>query len=206
MNTEQMEVMLKLQDKMNSTIHPKWREQNFPWYRAIWLECGELVEHHGYKWWKKQEPDMPQVKLEIVDIWHFGLSIWLSSGDSYESVAVSKVKSGDVKIKPKSIVESAEELAENTLRNKGLNIVLFLHLLAAAGMTFDELFHMYVGKNVLNMFRQANGYKEGTYVKIWDGREDNEVLHDILINTEVNDNFANIVYAKLEYEYSGVEK
>ena len=43
-----------------------------------------------------------------------------------------------------------------------------------------ELFRQYVGKNVLNFFRQDNGYKEGTYRKFWSGREDNEVLVDIL--------------------------
>lgn len=41
-----------------------------------------------------------------------------------------------------------------------------------------------MGKNVLNRFRQANGYrtaiKEGTYRKLWGGREDNEHLFPAL--------------------------
>ena len=32
------------------------------------------MDHYGWKWWKKQSPDTEQVKLELVDIWHFGLS------------------------------------------------------------------------------------------------------------------------------------
>ncbi len=46
--------MLAMQDKMNQKVHADWIAQQFEWYRAIWIECGELVEHYGYKWWKKQ--------------------------------------------------------------------------------------------------------------------------------------------------------
>ena len=66
--------MLTLQDKMNTRVHEQWALQNFEWYRAIWIECGELIEHFGYKWWKKQDTDIEQVRLEVIDIWHFGLS------------------------------------------------------------------------------------------------------------------------------------
>ena len=34
-------------------------------------ECSELLDHYGWKWWKHQATDLDQVKLEIVDIWHF---------------------------------------------------------------------------------------------------------------------------------------
>ncbi len=60
---EAFAVMLDMQDKMNRKVHPHWIAQEFEWYRAIWIECGELMEHYGYKWWKKQEPDMEQVRL-----------------------------------------------------------------------------------------------------------------------------------------------
>ena len=45
--------MLNLQDSMNRKVHADWIAQRFAWYRAAWIECGELIEHHGYKWWKK---------------------------------------------------------------------------------------------------------------------------------------------------------
>src|SRR5690606_32020260 len=66
--------MLEMQDSMNRKVHPQWPEQGFEWYRAAWIECAELMEHYGYKWWKKQQPDQGQVELEIIDIWHFGMS------------------------------------------------------------------------------------------------------------------------------------
>lgn len=37
----------------------------------------------------------------------------------------------------------------------------------------------YVSKNVLNIFRQEHGYKDGSYVKEWFGQEDNVHLVEI---------------------------
>ena len=39
--------MLSMQDKMNTKVHAQWREQNFQWYWAIWIECAELLDHYG---------------------------------------------------------------------------------------------------------------------------------------------------------------
>ena len=72
-----VQTMLDLQDKMNTKVHPKWREQGYEWYRAAWIECAELMDHAGYKWWKHAEPDIEQIQLEVVDIWHFGMSALL---------------------------------------------------------------------------------------------------------------------------------
>lgn len=60
------------------------------------------------------------------------------------------------------------------------------------------LFESYVGKNVLNKFRQDNGYKEGTYIKIWkDGREDNEHLMDYMREVDVKDDSVDTVLYQL---------
>jgi len=50
----------------------------------------------------------------------------------------------------------------------------------AVGLSFEELYRLYIGKNALNQFRQEHGYKEGSYRKIWNGKEDNEVMQEIL--------------------------
>ena len=39
-------------------------------------------------------------------------------------------------------------------------------------------------KNVLNFFRQDNGYKDGSYIKLWDGKEDNQ--HLVELTTELD--------------------
>ena len=43
-------------------------------------------------------------------------------------------------------------------------------------MNWDLFFAQYVKKNILNIFRQKNGYKEGTYHKEWFNQEDNVFL------------------------------
>lgn len=35
------------------------------------------------------------------------------------------------------------------------------------GFTFKDLYKLYIGKNALNKFRQNNGYKDNTYLKVW---------------------------------------
>ena len=47
-----LKTMLSMQDRMNTRVHTDWINQQFEWYRAVWIECGELIDHVGYKWWK----------------------------------------------------------------------------------------------------------------------------------------------------------
>jgi dimeric dUTPase (all-alpha-NTP-PPase superfamily) len=195
--------MLTMQDKMNQKVHPQWVDQNFEWYRAIWLECGELIEHYGYKWWKKQTPDMDQVKLEVIDIWHFGLSILFQQGQSIEQIAehieqaLSAYQYNDI-----GTLEATEALAADTLNSRGFSVPLFWDLLQSVAMNFDDLYRQYVGKNVLNFFRQDHGYKDGTYIKLWQGREDNEHLVEILadLNSD-SSSFGDQVYQSLQQRY-----
>lgn len=43
----------------------------------------------------------------------------------------------------------------------------------------DDMWNIYLVKNVLNIFRVNNGYKEKTYIKEWNGEEDNVVVKRI---------------------------
>ena len=198
----QLTIMLDLQDKMNKKVHPQWHTQDYAWFRAIWIECGELVEHYGYKWWKKQTPDMGQVQLEVVDIWHFGLSM-LIDGSSFDTIAddiLSVLDTGPVA--SLEVIDATETLAESILATREFDVRKFWALMLACDLSFDELFKQYVGKNVLNFFRQDNGYKTGEYIKVWNGEEDNEVLTHILNSAEaVNDGFADWVYSQLQAAY-----
>ena len=80
--------MLELQDAMNSRVNSNWRQANNEWYRAIWTECAEMLDHYGWKWWKHQQPDLEQVRLELVDILHFAMSDYLLQDDDNDNVAV----------------------------------------------------------------------------------------------------------------------
>ncbi len=199
--------MLAMQDRMNTKVHPQWIEQNFAWHRALWIECGELIDHYGYKWWKKQTPEMEQVKLEIVDIWHFGMSM-LFDGRSVEDIAAALT--GDLTaaaVPERGVLEAAEELATSVLATRKFSIIDFTSLMNSADMSLDDLYVAYVGKNVLNFFRQDNGYKEGTYHKNWEGREDNEHLVELVADLDKTaGDFADKLYQTLEQRYQDLNR
>ncbi|MCY4045074.1 MAG: dUTP diphosphatase [Cellvibrionales bacterium] len=203
MKTELL-VMLSLQDKMNTKVHPQWREQNFAFFRAAWIETAELIDHFGYKWWKKQTPDMAQVQLEVVDIWHFGLSMLLTD-DAPEAIADKIIEDLKSPVKNQGVIDASEDLAESLLATRKFNVPVFWSLMNASELTFDDLFKQYVGKNVLNFFRQDNGYKTGEYKKQWHGREDNEHLSDILASIEeADETIADTIYSKLSSVYASL--
>ena len=178
---QQLTTMLEMQDRMNRKVHPDWINQQFAWYRALWIECGELIEHYGYKWWKHQQPAWEHVKLEIVDIWHFGMSMRFDGASTPAQIAAGMLE--ELRLnppQPMELREAVEALAGRALVGRAFPVGHFWTLLQAAGMTPEELFTAYVGKNVLNFFRQDHGYKDGSYRKNWQGREDNEHLAELL--------------------------
>lgn len=195
--------MLDMQYRMNTRVHESWIDQQFEWYRAVWIECGELMDHYGYKWWKQQRPDIEQVRLEIIDIWHFGMSALFQPGQSSEEIAAAIVAELQ-EYQPAAIEvrEATERLAAASLNTKGFSVTAFWDLLTAAEMSFDELYRSYVGKNVLNFFRQDNGYKDGSYRKLWHGREDNEHLVELVagLDSDAGD-YADRLYQALNQRY-----
>ena len=199
---QQLATMLDLQNEMNTKVHARWREQNFEWYRAIWVECAELLDHYGWKWWKKQTPDVDQIALELVDIWHFGLSLLLLKGYSVEDITAIVE---DEFSNPKSSGDFASDLehfTERTLSTKDFDVSGFARLMVGINMDFETLYVGYVGKNVLNFFRQDHGYQDGSYQKQWGGIEDNEHLVDIVaqLDTSAGD-FKDELYQRMETRY-----
>ncbi len=203
--------MLTLQHRMNTKVHPQWISQRYEWYRAIWIECGELIEHYGYKWWKKQTPDIEQVRLEAIDIWHFGLSALFVDNAEPVTDGIDKIADNVAaelqkhKYGGQDVRTATEALAAFALNHHQFSVSLFADLMHACELNFDELYRHYVGKNVLNFFRQDNGYKDGTYQKQWHGREDNEHLMELLRELDSgSDAFADNLYAELQRRYQQV--
>jgi hypothetical protein len=198
--------MLTMQNNMNTRVHANWVEQNFEWYRATWIECGELIEHYGYKWWKKQTPDIEQVRLEVIDIWHFGMSALFAGGRSIEEIAGDIVDEWEAHSPTGlGVREATEKLALHSLETKSFSPSRFRDLMLAVGLDFDSLYTAYVGKNVLNFFRQDKGYKEGTYRKDWDGREDNEHLSELVEQLDRRaEDFSEQIYRALERRYGQI--
>jgi dimeric dUTPase (all-alpha-NTP-PPase superfamily) len=209
--------MLKMQDEMNRKVNPEWVSAKNNWHRAILVEGVEAIEHHGWKWWKKQECDMEQLRMELVDIWHFILST--SIEHKHGNVALAKLDMlSELTLHQKSVqfdnmyyvltqlnLLEKLDLLVGLATAKRTSLALFESLLADCDMDWNALFKQYVGKNVLNVFRQDHGYKLGTYIKVWDGREDNEHLIEVLATTDLNSSdVRNTLYESLKMKYSSV--
>ena len=201
-NVNKICTMLELQNAMNTKVHAEWFNQGFEWYRAIWVECAEMLDHYGWKWWKKQTPDTEQVILELVDIFHFGLSLRIDGETSYQELAEQLTAELEKPTQADDFKQTLELLAASAVANKTFDAAAFAGCMAQIGMDIDDLYRGYVGKNTLNFFRQDHGYKDGSYIKVWNGQEDNEHLVEVVRSLDINqENFAKLVYKGLEARY-----
>ena len=214
--TEQASTMLSLQTSMNIKVDPNWVQARYPYLRAVVIEAAEAIEHHGWKWWKKQEKDLPQLQMELIDIWHFILSEILLRNqadqdksltaltDSLNDSSTQNVINFDdqhIFINELDLIAKFELLIALSVSRR-IELALFASIMTDCEISWTELYCQYVGKNVLNMFRQDKGYKEGTYQKTWNGREDNEYLVEIIGSLDSSrSEFKDEVYAALESAY-----
>ena len=188
----QINQMLSLQAKNNAVVHPDWLKKGWPFLRAVVVEGAEGMEHVGWKWWKAQTPDWAQAQLELVDIWHFILSdaIVAHQGDLSRAAQTlkeaSEENSGEVgfdgqtyRLETLDLVRKFE-LTIGLAAARRFHVGLFQSMMEDADLNWTSMFKTYVGKNVLNQFRQANGYKDGSYQKVWAGEEDNVHLDRLL--------------------------
>lgn len=203
-----------MQHEMNLLIDPNWVQNQNPFMLAAALEMGEAIEHYGWKWWKKQTPDMNQVKMEMADIFHFMLSqIYLDLQNFPNDIVIQDfldVPMNERAFNADTCIQDFKTLSDLSLMQllmgsftlSIVNVPVFLHLCNRFGLSSEDLLKLYVGKNVLNEFRQHNGYKEGTYIKVWSGKEDNEYLTDIMNNVKLDsENLKDDVYQALRAAY-----
>jgi hypothetical protein len=79
---------------------------------------------------------------------------------------------------------------------------LFFTAISEVDMGIGELYKRYVVKNQLNTFRQQHGYKDGSYIKLWDTVEDNVVAFKIM---DENPSISpSSLYQKLELKYAQI--
>lgn len=203
---EQLEEMFSLQEQLEIRINgPDWRNAGHDYRVCIFMECAEIVDCYPWKHWKDvnaDNVDLDKVAMEIVDIWHFGMAFMLM----HPQFNVEKVYEE---------LKTATRQFESDLNMEaiaiGMGIAIFVAnqfpfgnfvgMLVRARMTFDDLYTLYISKNVLNWFRQDNGYKDGRYLKNWAGREDNEHLQELCeqLGTDMN---ATSLYNALKTRYS----
>ncbi|AKF25198.1 dUTPase [Sulfurovum lithotrophicum] len=198
--------MLKLQQQLNDATNGEGWEKGvtrngklIDWKRCTYLECAELIESYPWKHWKNidAEPDYENIKIEAVDIWHFimsqGLEDYKIKGlGNIEDLAdaicsLKNYQSFREKTTPTDKnyyeqIEVVEKLMKVLFCNGSTTELMetFIDVAMQSGLNLDSLYKLYVGKNILNQFRQDHGYKEGSYIKIWDGKEDNVTMQHIL--------------------------
>lgn len=218
--------MLGLQDDMNTLISgPDWRKwitnkwKAINWRRCIYMELIEAIDSLPWKHWKSIDADIDieNFKVEIVDIWHFILSELLTYY-SYEAANELIKKSmwwssitylpkkweSDASMNIDAILKPYEDLIRVSLESSNKETLtkllqIFFICLDSTKLSYKELSSLYIWKNVLNGFRQNNGYKEGKYVKIWNWVEDNVIMQEILSKNE-NISYDEI-YKELEKYY-----
>ena len=92
-----------------------------------------------------------------------------------ETLAASALSN---KYKMQMTLEPDLENIKDSLEMSQRLLIAFIGACGSLNLSFEELYSLYIGKNVLNQFRQDNGYKEGTYIKMWNGEEDNVIMQD----------------------------
>lgn len=193
----QVRECIELQNTMNNIVNPQWKTAMYRWDRAALVEAVECMDHIGWKWWKKQDINREQAFIELVDIFHFLLSYYLIRGRITPELVINAYEHANKKIhrnKDKEYVLTQLETFIECVVEKDIPIDRFFNVLVSLNYTLDDLVKYYIGKNVLNQFRQANGYKEGTYIKNWSTPEelasgvdieDNVILEEILQKTPI---------------------
>lgn len=199
-------LMLQLQTSLNDATNGEgWTKgitkngKVINWRRCIYMECAEMIDSFTWKHWKNldEEADWDNLQIEVVDVWHFIMSLAIENYSAtlrggLEDLAMDISDMGSFKkIKKKNqlfalqdnVIAKVENIMLLSLSREELNLEAlvsdFFDLVLMCGLDLESLYRLYVGKNILNQFRQDNGYKVGTYVKVWAGKEDNVVMKKI---------------------------
>ena len=191
LSKKQYRDLLSEQERLNSIINPNWKNDRLfdDFVVAMLVESAELIEHLGYKWWKHQEPNLKQAQMECVDIWFFYFSALLLIEKDIETdiihlsdYEVEEFSKNKTIYFTKSFMNTISSY--DSINKEPLSLNLLFCVTQWLGMSTEDLYDMYMGKLVLNIFRQTHGYADGSYKKIWNGLEDNEVLHKIMEDTK----------------------
>ncbi|MEA1983499.1 MAG: dUTP diphosphatase [Campylobacterota bacterium] len=199
-------LMLQLQNQLNDATNGEdWVKgvtkngKAINWKRCIYMECAEMVDSFSWKHWKAidADPDWQNHQIEVVDVWHFIMSLAIENyaqmmKGGIEDLAInisqlesfSQIDARSENFAPQNeVIEKVESLIRLAISKSDLEIESliedFFDLVIMSGLDLETLYRLYVGKNILNQFRQDNGYKDGSYIKVWNGEEDNVVMKRI---------------------------
>jgi len=217
--------MLELQQELNDTTNGQnWElgttknDKLIDWRRCIYLEAAELIDSYPWKHWKNIDasPDYENIKIEIVDIWHFVMSEVLRIYKVENKGTIADIanaittmpgfdnfseENSETNLDNYEQIKVVEKMIAVLFCDNNINslLIAFIGMSSRLNLKLPELYQLYIGKNILNKFRQDNGYKNGSYIKEWHGKEDNVVMQEILnSNEEIS---ASELYEALEEAY-----
>jgi len=226
-NVDYVTEMFSLQQKLNDETNGLGWENGYTnnnriinWKRCIYMESAELIDSFNWKHWKdiNKATDWENATIEIVDIWHFVMSLLLEDNNTRGKNNINKLVKDVIDVQGFERFSKEADNRENANTMEVINdIESIMHMTTAlridlfdgllkeyfamslkCGVNLKTLYKFYLAKNVLNQFRQDNGYKEGTYKKVWNGKEDNEIMVEILEKGDFN---AKGLYKELEKAY-----
>lgn len=128
---------------------------------ALVEELGEFVASTGYADWKKTARDEKNMDIELIDIAIFAINL---------AYYTDKIKPPIWLPQPKTELK----LVQTIIAALGCD-----DWMGIAYTVFNykpELLKVVVAKQALNQLRQDYGYKQGEYIKDWNGDEDNTYL------------------------------
>jgi dimeric dUTPase (all-alpha-NTP-PPase superfamily) len=104
---DKFDEIFRMQDALNRRIGvalpPQGEEEKAKWIlnytRAMQQEIAELIDSVPWKWWAKyQEFDEQNARVEVVDLFHFLISLAQTLGMSAEDVFQAYVKKNQVNL------------------------------------------------------------------------------------------------------------
>jgi hypothetical protein len=199
------------------------------WNRCSWMEMAEFVDSFDWKHWKKGSNNTENAKVELIDILHFLISQLIV--EEYNVIQYINKTETEVLEEVYTIIANRLSIAfllnnyeeddifkladlfvsgiTSNLKINDLTLFIFTKLCILNGLTVDELYKGYMIKNILNKFRQDNGYNSGEYIKQWNYNnsevEDNVVAYETstkLINE--NKNVSEYLYEELSNIYKNM--
>jgi NTP pyrophosphatase (non-canonical NTP hydrolase) len=156
-----------MQDKVNQVVNrqiefQKTMDADFDeMYLAIVEELGEYVASSGYATWKQVNRDEDNMKIELVDIAVFAINLAYYKVDIYKPFPERTITT-EVDLIKQLIAYLAREDFSSIYHN------IFWY--------DSSLLDIITAKQALNRLRQDYGYKDGSYIKDWNGKEDNVYL------------------------------
>lgn len=172
-----LEQCLEQQKKVDASITHEGTYM--PWLAGIG-EVIEMCEHLSLiSTWKKQPgADMKQAFMELVDVFAFAMSAEKFIDD--DTCNINIIHTGS----DYNIEKGINYLIFHIVNGEFDQVLRSVYRMCV--YLFDrpitDIYHYYMGKQTLTRFRQDNGYKNGTYIKMWGKLEDNEYLTVALEN------------------------